>query len=156
MLVLSFFETLDLSQVRAEYHPLNLLSLTLIPTTCSHWFDLLSQNSTFQSESISHLLSQGLSGLIKILITLEHIHGTNGSRYSWMCGSSTWGHTSLSRIIEHKNLIAWYVLYLFDFDILFELDNALGIIRVNLLHLLEFLLPLVLGFHITQVIEDIP
>jgi hypothetical protein len=73
-----------------------------------------------------------------------------------VCRSTSRGSASLSRIIEHEDLISGYVLYLFDFDVLFEFHYALRIIRIDLLHFLEFLLPLVLRFDVTKVVENIP
>ena len=73
-----------------------------------------------------------------------------------MSWSPTWCGTTLSCSVQNQDLIAWDVLDALDLDVLFQFHDRLRVIRVDLLYLLEFLLVLILGLDITQVIENIP
>jgi hypothetical protein len=59
-------------------------------------------------------------------------------------------------IIQYQYLVAGYVLYPLNVDVLLHLHETLTVILIDLLHLLELLLPLILRLPLTHVVESLP
>ena len=150
--MLSLFEAFDLPQIRAENDPLNLFFLLI---SLRYGLDLLSEYGALEGQTVSHLFPESFACLIYVLIALEDIHGSDGASNPRVCGCPARWSIALSGIIEDQDLIAWYVLDLLDLDVLLELDDGLGIIQINLLHLFELFLSLIFRFDVTQIVENV-